>query len=88
MCEIEIFLRMAFLGLAAIMLLLTIISLSKVRELKLALATVGFGIFAAEGALMVAGVFAEKAEGYVGTMLLAGMNFAALAFLYLSVVKR
>jgi hypothetical protein len=88
MDEIEIFLRIAFFGLSIILLVLTVASFIKVKELKIALASVGFGIFVFEGAILVGGIFLSELENMATTAFLVGVNFIALVFLYLSIVKR
>lgn len=86
--EIEIFLRLTFMGLACILTALTLASWNRAREPKLLLATAAFGIFAAEGILLAVGIFNEAIEALNTIMALAAMNFLALVFLYLSVLKR
>lgn len=88
MDELEIFIRLALPGLAALMLALSLMSFAKTKEPKLGFATIGFGVFFAEGLLLSAGVFSESVEGAISVGLLAGTNLLALAFLYLSVLKR
>jgi len=86
--EIEMFLRLAFTGLGLIMTGLTLASWLKARETKLLLATAGFGILAAEGVLLVAGIFSEDWEALNTVAMLVGLNFLALVCIYLSVLKR
>ena len=86
--ETEIFLRFGFLGLGLVLTGLTIASWHRTRETKLLLAASGFGTLAALGALLCAGVFSEDLEALNTTMMLIGLNFLALVFLYLSILKR
>ena len=86
--EIEIFLRLAFMGLGCILTALTLASWHRAREPKLLLAAAAFGIFAAEGLFLAIGIFNEDIESLNTMIMLAGMNFLALVFLYLSVLKR
>ncbi|MBA3046507.1 MAG: hypothetical protein KKH41_08220 [Candidatus Thermoplasmatota archaeon] len=86
--ETEIFLRLAFMGLGLILTALTAASWYRARESKLLLATAGFGILFAEGALLAIGIFSENIEALNTTATLVGLNFLALVFLYLSVLKR
>ena len=88
MNELEIFFRIAFLGLALILFALTIASLIKVKETKIALAAMGFAIFFIEGIVLVAGIFFSTFEPIVTTVFLVGANFIALIFFYLSIIKR
>lgn len=88
MSELETFLRIAFLGLGIILFILTIASLFKTKELKIALASVGFAIFMVEGAVLVGGIFFETLENMVTPAFLVGANFIALVFFYLSIIKR
>ncbi|MFO7618910.1 MAG: hypothetical protein R6W91_04575 [Thermoplasmata archaeon] len=86
--ETEIFLRLAFMGMAMIMTVLTVASWHRAREQKLLLAAAGFGTLAAEGLLLALGIFFDSAEALNTTVMLVGLNFLALVLLYLSVLKR
>ncbi len=88
MNELEVFLRLAFLGLGAIMFVLTLGSMIKTREMKISFAAIGFGIFMVEGLILAVGVFSDDIEGMVNIAFLVGMNFVAMIFLYLSIIKR
>ncbi len=88
MNEVEVFLRLGFLGLGAIMFTLSLSSWVKTREPKMGFAVLGFGTLLAEGAILALGIFCSCAEDLVSTLLLAGMNLIALIFLYLSILKR
>ncbi|UCG69351.1 MAG: hypothetical protein JSV09_16500 [Thermoplasmata archaeon] len=88
MSELEVFLRIAFLGLGLILLILTIASLIKLKEIKIALAAVGFSIFVVEGIVLVGGIFFNGLEVLATTKFLVGANFIALIFFYLSIIKR
>jgi hypothetical protein len=88
MNELEIFLRIAFLGLGLILLILTIASFFKVKELKIAFAACGFAIFVVQGIILVGGIFSQAIEDIVTIELLIGSNFIALVFFYLSIIKR
>lgn len=88
MDETEIFLRLAFAGLGMILTALTIASWARVRETKVLLAGLGFGVLAAEGLMLSAGAFSAAWEEFNGLATLVGMNFLAMIFLYLSVLKR
>lgn len=88
MSELEVFLRIAFLGLGLILLILTIASLIKLKETKIALAAVGFSIFVVEGIVLVGGIFFNGLEDLATTRFLVGANLIALVFFYLSIIKR
>ena len=88
MSELEIFLRMAFLGLGVLLLILILASLIKVKETKIALAAIGFAIFVLEGFVLVGGIFFESIEAVVTISFLVGANLIALIFFYLSIIKR
>lgn len=88
MDEIEVFLRLALMGLALILVGLTVASWYKTRELKLLLAAAGFGIFALEGVLLALGIFMTSAEEFVSLAVLVGLNLLTLVFIYLSFLKR
>jgi hypothetical protein len=88
MNELEIFLRIAFLGLGVILLILTIVSFSKVKELKIAFAACGFALFVVEGIFLVGGISSQSIEDIVTMEFLILANFVALVFFYLSIIKR
>ena len=88
MNELEIFLRIAFFGLGLLLLVLTLVSFIRVKEMKIALAAVGFAIFAFSGLVLVGGVFSSDFENMVTIGFLVGVNFVALIFFYLSIIKR
>jgi len=88
MDELEVFLRLAFAGLGLILTCLTAASWARTREPKIMLAALGFGVLAAEGLLLVFEVFLEDEGSLIGFPLLVGLNFLAMVFLYLSVLKR
>ena len=86
--EIEIFMRLAFMGLGLIMAALTLASWHRAGEPKLLLASAGFGILAALGVMLCIGIFFEDFEAFNSTLVIVAMNFLALVLLYLSVLKR
>lgn len=88
MDEIEIFFRLAFAGLGLILTTLTIASWFRTREPKVMLAGVGFGMLALEGVLLTAGIFSEDIDGLNSILTIVGLNFLAMVFLYLSILKR
>ena len=88
MNEIDIFLRLAFLGLTSLMFLLSLSAALKTKEMKLIFAATGFGIFMIEGIILTGGIFSDGMESLVTVSFLVGANFAALVFLYLSIIKK
>lgn len=88
MDEVEIFLRLGFMGLALILMALTFASWHRAREGKLLLAAAGFGIMAAEGILLALGTVSADIEAKNTIVMMVGLNFLALVFLYLSILKR
>jgi hypothetical protein len=88
MNELEIFLRVSFLGLSALLSFISLLSLIKVKEMKLALASVGFLLFTIEGILVTIGIFSSAIETMVTPFTLIGTSFIALIFFYLSILKR
>lgn len=88
MNELEIFLRLSLAGLAIVITIISVISFLKVRAGKIALASLGFCLFAVEGTILSFGIFFPAVEAYVTIELLTGIAFLALIFLYLSIVKR
>jgi hypothetical protein len=88
MNELEIFLRVSFLGLSALLSIISLLSLIKVKEMKLAFASVGFLLFTIEGVLVAIGIFSSAIETVVTPFTLIGTSFIALIFFYLSILKR
>ncbi len=88
MSELEVFLRLAFFGLAILIFVLSLLSFIKTKETKIALATVGFALFALEGMILVGSIFCTSCERLISISFLVGVNFFALIFLYFSIIKR
>jgi hypothetical protein len=88
MNELEMFIRFSFLGLSSLISIISLLSLSKTKEMKMALASAGFLIFTIEGAFVTAGVFSHTVETMMTSTVLVGMTFIALLFFYLSILKR
>jgi hypothetical protein len=87
MNEIEMFLRFSFLGLSTLISIISLLSLKKTKEMKIAFASIGFLIFAIEGAIVTIGVFSPIIENMINTSILIGFTFIALIFFYLSILK-
>lgn len=88
MDEIEIFLRLAFAGLGLILAGLSAVSWFRTRENKVMLAAAGFTVLAMEGVLLAAGAFSADIESMNTMASVIGLNFLAMLFLYLSILKR
>lgn len=88
MNELEIFLRLSLAGLSIVITIISLISFWKIKDGKLALATLGFSLFAVEGGLLSIGIFSPVVEAYITVELTVGIAFLALIFFYLSIVKR
>jgi hypothetical protein len=88
MNDLELFLRLSFTGLALILTSISVASYAKIRHGKLALATLGFGLFTLEGTLLSLGAFLPTIEAFISTELLIAVSFIALIFFYLSILKR
>jgi hypothetical protein len=88
MNELEIFLRLSFLGLSTLISIISLISLIKTKEMKIAFASIGFLVFAMEGIIVSIGVFSTVFENIITTELLVGATLIALIFFYLSILKR
>jgi hypothetical protein len=88
MNELEIFLRCSFLGLSTLISIISLVSLTKIKEMKLAFASVGFLIFTIEGILVSIGIFSSAIETMITPVTLIGISFIALIFFYLSILKR
>ena len=88
MNEIDIFLRLAFLGLTALIFVLSSSAALKTKEMKLIFAATGFGIFMIEGVILAGGIFFDSMESLVTVSFLVCANFVALVFFYLSIIKK
>jgi uncharacterized membrane protein len=88
MNELEIFLRLSLAGLSIVITIISLISFWKVKDGKMALASLGFCLFAVEGTLLSIGIFSPVVEAYVTVELMVGIAFLALIFFYLSILKR
>jgi hypothetical protein len=88
MNELEIFLRFSFLGLSSLLSIISLLSFTKIKEMKIAFAVVGFLLFTLEGALVSIGVFSTAVETIITPATLIGISFLALIFFYLSLLKR
>lgn len=88
MNELEIFLRISFLGLSTIISMISLLSFLKIKEMKIAFASVGFLLFTIEGILVTLGIFFTGVETMVTPIVLIGISFLALIFFYLSLLKR
>ncbi|MCX6660928.1 MAG: hypothetical protein NTY91_00070 [Euryarchaeota archaeon] len=88
MNELEIFLRFSFLGLSSILSIISLLSLIKIKEMKLAFASIGFLLFTIEGIMVSIGVFSSAIETIITPATLIGISFLALIFFYLSLLKR
>jgi hypothetical protein len=88
MNEIELFLRFSFLGLSTLISIISVISFLKIKETKIAFATIGFLLFTFEGLLVSIGIFSPTVEQFVTTEVLIGITFISLIFFYLSILKR
>ncbi len=88
MNELEIFLRISFLGLSTLISVISLLSLIKIKEMKIAFASLGFLFFTIEGILVTLGIFFAGVETIVTPVILVGISFLALIFFYLSLLKR
>ena len=88
MNELEIFLRLSFLGLSTLISIISFISFIKTKEMKIAFASIGFLLFTLEGILVSIGVFSSTVEHFITTEVLVGTTFISLIFFYLSILKR
>ncbi len=87
MNELEIFLRVSFLGLSTLISVISLLSFVKIKEMKVAFASLGFLLFTIEGILATVGIFFAGIETMVTPVVLVGISFFALIFFYLSLLK-
>jgi hypothetical protein len=83
--DLELFLRVGIAGLALLLLAVSAASWARLRTAKVGLLVLTFGLFAAKGILLVLEGLGRSAG--LGTAAWLGLDFAALAVLYLAVVR-
>lgn len=88
MNEIEIFLRFSFLGLSTLLTIVSLLSLVKTKEVKIAFASIGFVLFTVISIIASIGVFSAAFNQFITTEVLIGTILVSLIFFYLSIVKR
>ena len=88
MNEIEIFIRFSFLGLSTLLSIISLISLVKTKEIKIAFASISFLFFTVIGVIVSIGVFSVVVEHYITIEVLMIILFFSLIFFYLSILKR
>lgn len=87
MDELEIFIRFSFLGLSTLLSIISLISLVKTKEIKIAFASISFLLFTVLGIIVSLGVFSAVIEQVITIEALMVMLFFSLIFFYLSILK-
>lgn len=85
MGPVDAFVRVAFVGFAAILAAVSVKSFARHRERRFLLLTTAFGLFLVEGIWLVAEM-ALSWTSSVGTEWV-GLNLAVLVFLYLALLR-
>jgi hypothetical protein len=88
MNDLEIFFRLSLAGLSIIITIISLLSFRRVKDGKIALASLGFCLFAVEGTVLSFGIFFSAVEAFVTVELTVGIALLALIFFYLSILKR
>lgn len=85
---VELFLRVALLGLSLILAALTLAAYARVRSVKLLLIGGGFLVFAAKAGVLVLGIVdSEIYRAYIMSPELLAFDFAAIGLLYAGTTK-
>jgi hypothetical protein len=83
------FFRVALLGFSLILFVISAITYNRIRSRRLLLVGAAFGMFMVKGLLLTLGLFIDSiGDAFSTSVLVTIVDFAILAFLYLSVVKK
>ena len=89
MDDLEIFFRVALLGFSLILFVISAVTYKRIGSRRLLLVSAGFGLFFVKGLLLTLGLFVDSiGDVFDTTVLVTILDFAIMAFLYLSVVKK
>ncbi len=89
MDNLEIFFRVALLGFSLILFAISAVTYKRIGSRRLLLVSLAFAMFFVKGLLLTLGLFVDSIGDNFGSSVLVTMvDFAIMAFLYLSVVKK
>jgi hypothetical protein len=89
MDNLEIFFRVALLGFSLILFVISAVTYKRIGRRRLLLVSLAFAMFFVKGLLLTMGMFIDSIGGvFDSTVLVTMVDFAIMAFLYLSVVKK
>jgi hypothetical protein len=89
MDNLEIFFSVALLGFSLILFVISAVTYKRVGSRRLLLVSAAFGMFLVKGFLLILGlVVGSIGKVFNASVLMIMVDFAILAFLYLSVVKK
>jgi len=90
MNNLELFFTVALLGFSSILFAISAITYRRIGSRRLLLVSAAFGMFLVKGLLLLLGLIDPEGIGKVfnASVLVIIVDFAIMAFLYLSVVKK
>jgi hypothetical protein len=89
MDDLDLFFRVALLGFSLILFVISAVTYKRIGSRRLLLVSLAFAMFFVKGLLLTAGLFVDSiGDNFDSSMLVTMLDFAIMAFLYLSVVKK
>ncbi len=89
MDNLEIFFRVALLGFSLILFAISAVTYKRIGRRRLLLVSLAFAMFFVKGLLLTLGLFIDSiGDIFDSSVLVTMVDFAIMAFLYLSVVKK
>ena len=83
------FFRVALLGFSLILFVISAVTYKRIGSRRLLLVSLAFAMFFVKGLLLTLGLFVDGiGDNFDSSMLVTMLDFAIMAFLYLSVVKK
>ena len=87
--NLELFFTVALLGFSLILFVISAITYKRIGSKRLLLVSAAFCMFMVKGLLLLVGLFVDSiGRVFNASVLMIMVDFAILAFLYLSVVKK
>jgi len=87
--NLKLFFGVALLGFSLILFAVSAVTYRRVGSRRLLLVSLAFAMFFVKGLLLTVGLFADSlGDAFGSTVLVTMVDFAIMAFLYLSVVKK
>jgi hypothetical protein len=89
MDNLDMFFRVALLGFSLILFVISAVTYKRIGSKRLLLVSLAFAMFFVKGLLLTLGFFVDSiGDNFDSSMLVTMLDFAIMAFLYLSVVKK